>query len=81
VGETSEQFVWVYQDALVSWLSTPGAKSKHYAWDDVRTALLMLNFNPRELHRSWKSDKVHVRVWKGPLDLLVDDDTVEETEL
>jgi hypothetical protein len=80
-GEQAEQFIWVYQDVLQAWLSTPAAKSKHYLWDDLRTALLMLNFRPRELHRSLGDGKVHVRVWQGPLDLLVDDDTVEETEL
>jgi hypothetical protein len=80
-GEMSEQYCWIYQDALLTWLSTPVAKSKHYAWDDVRTALLLLDFQPRELHRSFKGERVHVRVWKGPLDVLVDDDTVPETDL
>ena len=81
VGESSHQFCWIYQDALVSWLSTPMARSKHYAWDDVRTALLLLDFNPCELHRSLRGERVHIRVWRGPLDALVDDDTVEESDL
>lgn len=80
-GEASTHYCWIYQDALLTWLSTPVAKSKHYAWDDVRTALLLLDFEPRELHRSLNAERVHVRVWKGPLDLLVDDDTVAESEL
>jgi hypothetical protein len=80
-GEQATLYCWIYQDALVTWLSTPVAKSKHYDWEYVRTALLLLDFNPRELHRSLNGERVHVRVWKGPLDLLVDDDTVEETEL
>ena len=80
-GEDSAGYCWIYQDALLSWLSTPVAKSKHYAWDDVRNALLLLDFEPRELHRSLSAERVHVRVWKGPLDLLVDDDTVAESEL
>jgi hypothetical protein len=81
VGEAGEQFCWIYQDALLEWLSTPNAKGRHIPWNDVRTALLLLDFNPHELHRSLKGETVHVRVWKGPLDLLVDDDTVAETEL
>jgi hypothetical protein len=80
-GEMSEHFCWIYQEALVMWLSTPVAKNKHYAWDDVRTALSLLNFKPRELHRSNNGERVHVRVWQGPVDLLVDDDTIPETEL
>jgi hypothetical protein len=81
IGEASEHHCWIYQDALLAWLSTPVAKSKHYVWDDVRTALLLLDFVPRELHRSLNGERMHVRVWKGPVDLLVDDDTVEESEL
>jgi hypothetical protein len=80
-GEMSTHYSWVYQDALVTWLSTPVAKSKHYAWDDVRTALLLLDFVPCELHRSLAGEGIHVRVWKGPVDVLVDDDTVPESEL
>jgi hypothetical protein len=77
----SEGWCWIYQDALLEWLSTPVAKSKHYPWNDVRTALLLLDFQPRELHRSLRGERVHVRIWKGPLALLVDDDTVEESDL
>jgi hypothetical protein len=80
-GETSEGSCWIYQDALLSWLSTPVAKARHYPWDDVRTALLLLDFQPRELHRSLDGQRVHVRVWQGPLDLLVDDETVPESDL
>ena len=80
-GEQATQYCWIYQDALLTWLSTPVAKSKHYAWDEARQALLLLDFNSRELHRSLNGEKVHVRVWQGPIDLLVDDDTVPETEL
>src|SRR5262249_3307821 len=32
-GEMSEHFCWVYQEALLEWLSTPVAKSKHYDWN------------------------------------------------
>ncbi len=81
VGEADTHCCWIYQDALVAWLSTPVAKSKHYPWDDTRSALLLLDFKPRELHRSLKSERLHVRVWQGPLNLLVDDETVEESEL
>jgi hypothetical protein len=80
-GEAAEHYCWIYQDALLTWLSTPVAKSKHYAWDDARTGLLLLGFEPRELHRSWDRCRVHVRVWRGPLDLLIDDDSVPESEL
>jgi hypothetical protein len=78
-GEASEHQCWIYQDTLLSWLSTPGAKHKHYPWDDTRTALLLLGFKPRELHRSLNGEKVHVRLWQGPLDVLVDDETVPES--
>jgi hypothetical protein len=80
-GEQAEQFIWVHLDVLQAWLSTPAAKSKHYLWDDLRTALLMLDFTPRELHRSFGDAKVHVRIWRAVIDLLVDDDTLEDTEL
>jgi hypothetical protein len=70
-----EQSCWVHQESLVEWLSTPGAKSKHYAWDDVRVALFLLDFKPRDLHRSLEGIGIHVRVWQGPLDLLTDDET------
>jgi hypothetical protein len=80
-GEQAEHSVWIYQEALVAWLSTPIARNKHYQWDEVRSALLQLDFKPRELHRSWKSEKAHVRIWQGPLSLLVDDDTEEDTKL
>jgi hypothetical protein len=80
-GELAEQSVWVCLNVLQAWLSTPACKSRHYPWDELRSALLMLNFQPRELHRSFGDAKVHVRVWQGPLDLLIDDDTVEDTSL
>jgi hypothetical protein len=80
-GELAERYCWICQEPFMSWLSTPMAKSKHYPWEDVRVALLQLNFNPIDMHRSLNSQQVHVRVWRGPIDLLVDDDTVPETEL
>jgi hypothetical protein len=70
-----EQCCWVHQESLLEWLSTPVAKSKHYAWEDVRVALFLLDFTPRDLHRSLDGIGIHVRVWQGPLDLLTDDET------
>jgi hypothetical protein len=70
-----EESAWIHQPSLLDWLSCPVAKSKHYPWDDVRAALLLLDFVPRELHRSLGGQGIHVRVWRGPLDLLTDDET------
>jgi hypothetical protein len=41
-----------------------------------KQALQMLDFVQREIHSS--KEGVHVRVWKGPLDLLTDDETTDE---
>jgi hypothetical protein len=70
---------WIHQPSLDDWLSTLTAKNRHYQWDDMRTALLLLNFVPRELHRSSDGKGIHVRVWRGPFDLLVDDETKQTT--
>jgi hypothetical protein len=80
-GEHAMRYCWIYQDALLSWLSTAPAKGKHYPWEDTRTALLLLDFEPVELHRSLNKERVHVRVWRGLADLLVDDGTTPETPL
>jgi hypothetical protein len=80
-GEPAMRYCWIYQDALLSWLSTAPAKGRHYPWDDVRVALLLLDFEPVELHRSLGKERVHVRVWRGPADLLIDDGTMPETPL
>jgi hypothetical protein len=65
-----EGYAWVHQPSLVEWLSTPSARNKHFAWEDVRTALLLLDFVQRDLHRSHDTSEGHARVWQGPLDLL-----------
>jgi hypothetical protein len=65
-----EGYAWVHMPSLVEWLSTPSARNKHFAWEDVRTALLLLDFVQRDLHRSHDTSEAHARVWRGPLDLL-----------
>jgi hypothetical protein len=80
-GEQAEQFTWIYMDSLVTWLSTPAAKGKHYPWQDVRIALLMLDFKPIQLHRMKGREHVNVRLWKGPHDLLIDPENLPETEI
>jgi hypothetical protein len=72
VGEGS---VWIHQPTFEDWLSTPVAKSKRYAFGDMRDAFQLLGFVPRDLHRSVDGIRIHARVWRGPLDLLVDDET------
>lgn len=66
---------YVHQPSLIEWLSTPGARNKHYDWSDVRNALLLLDFVPEQAHRSIDNTTVNVRLWRGPLDLLVEDET------
>jgi hypothetical protein len=66
---------YVHQPSLIEWLSTPAAHNKHWAWAEVRNALLLLNFVPEQVHRSVNSITAKVRLWRGPLDLLIDDET------
>jgi hypothetical protein len=65
---------YVHQPSLIEWLSTPAARNKHFDWSLVRNALLLLDFEPDQVHRSIDANAVNVRVWRGPLDLLVDDE-------
>lgn len=74
-GESSLHHVWIYQETFIDWLSTPMAKRKYYPWDDVRKALMMLDFETDRPHLSRNGESVKVRVWKGPLSLLIDDET------
>jgi hypothetical protein len=66
---------YVHQPSLMQWLSTPGGRNKHYDWGDVRNALLLLDFIPEQIHRSVDNQNAKVRLWRGPLDLLVDDES------
>jgi hypothetical protein len=66
---------YVHQPSLIEWLSTPGGRNKHYDWADVRKALLLLGFEREQIHRSRGGETINVRLWKGPLELLVDDET------
>jgi hypothetical protein len=68
---------YVHQPSLVEFLSTPGGRSKHYDWSDVRDALLLLDFVPQQVHRSFANEHAKVRLWRGALDLLVDDESGE----
>jgi hypothetical protein len=93
----AEGEIWVYPDTLTAWLSTAAGKSKHYSVEQVREGLSLLEFKPVDLHRSLsycplhrpaiKTEKpvapcdIRIRMWHGPLDLLVDDETGEIDEL
>jgi hypothetical protein len=66
---------YVHQASLMEWLSTPGGRNKHYDWGDVRNALMLLDFVPERVHRSVNNEHANVRLWRGPLDLLVDDES------
>jgi putative DNA primase/helicase len=66
---------YVHQPSLIEWLSTPAGHNKQWDWGQVRNALLLLDFQPEQIHRSVNSTTAKVRLWRGPLDLLVDDET------
>ena len=66
---------YVHQPSLIEWLSTPAGHNKQWDWGQVRNALLLLDFQPEQVHRSVNSTTSKVRLWRGPLDLLVDDET------
>jgi hypothetical protein len=68
-------YCYVHQPSLIEWLSTPGGRNKHYDWNDVRKALSLLHFKPEQIHRSRGSETVNVRLWRGPLEVLIDDET------
>jgi hypothetical protein len=69
------EYCYVHQPSLVEWLSTPGGRNRHYDWGDVRDALLLLDFTPEQIHRSYDGVSAKVRLWRGPLEILVDDET------
>jgi hypothetical protein len=73
----ADEYCWIHQPSLLEWLSTPMGKHKHYAWGDVKEALFLLGFEPRREHRSAEKHTAKVSMWRGPLDLLVDDETDE----
>jgi hypothetical protein len=66
---------FVHQPSLVEWLSTPAARNKHYDWGEVRQALALLDFKREQIHLSHHGQTVNVRAWRGPLELLIDDET------
>jgi hypothetical protein len=66
---------YVHQPSLIEWLSTPAARNKQYDWSDVRKALLLLGFKREQIHRSRDKETLNVRLWRGPLELLIDDET------
>jgi hypothetical protein len=66
---------YVHQPSLIEWLSTPAGRNKHYDWSDVRNALLLLDFVPEQTHRAIEGTDIKVRLWRGPLDLLIDNET------
>jgi hypothetical protein len=69
----AEGAAWTHQPQLTDFLSTPGGKNKHYPWEIVRSALLLLEFQPvRSLTRSAGGTTAKANVWKGPMALLLD---------
>jgi hypothetical protein len=68
---------YVHQASLIEWLSTPSGRNRHYAWGYVRDALLLLDFVPVQIHRSVKNESAKARLWRGPLEILVDDESGE----
>ena len=69
------QHCYVHQPSLIEWLSTPAGGNEHRDWTEVRNALLLLDFVSEQVNRSRSGATVKVRLWRGPLDLLVDDET------
>lgn len=63
---------FVHQPSLVEWLSTPAGRNKHYDWSEVRKALSLLDFKREQIHLSHHRQTVNVRLWRGPLELLID---------
>jgi hypothetical protein len=78
-GDQATPRCYVYLNAFVTWLSTPAAKNKHYDWNSVRTALLMLDFRKTQVKREQGGKHVSVRLWEGPDDLMRDDIDVTES--
>ena len=83
-GPAPECTVWhdnkdcfVHQMTLINWLSTPSGRHHHYEWGEVRDALFLLNFVPLQVHRSVNKEHAKVRLWRGPLEILVADETGE----
>jgi hypothetical protein len=69
----AENASWVHQPQLMDFLSTPLGKNKHYPWEVVRSALLLLDFRlVKSLTRSYEGICVKTNVWKGPTTLLMD---------
>ena len=66
-----------HQMSFMNWLSTPGGRNKHYDWGEVQNAYLLLDFVPKQVHRSVNNQHAKVRLWRGPLDLLIDDESGE----
>jgi hypothetical protein len=66
---------YIHLLSLSQWLSTPGGGNHGYDWDQIRKALLLLDFVPERAHRSVNNECANVRLWRGPLDLLVDDES------
>ena len=76
-----KEWCWIHQPSLLDWLSTPAAKNKHYVWGEVKEALFMLDFCPLpNFHRSADGRHAKASVWRGPLDLLIDDESEESEE-
>jgi hypothetical protein len=71
----ADGYCWIHQPSLLEWLSTPSCKNTRYAWGVAKEALFLLGFEPQRLHRSAEGCSSKVSVWRGPLDLLVDDET------
>jgi hypothetical protein len=69
----AEDACWVHQPQLMDFLSTPLGKNRHYPWEVVRSALLLLDFKlVKFLTRSHEGVSAKANVWRGPKALLMD---------
>jgi hypothetical protein len=69
----AEDACWVHQPQLMDFLSTPLGKNRHYPWEIVRSALLLLDFRPvKSVTRSAGGIVAKANVWRGPKALLDD---------
>jgi hypothetical protein len=70
---------YVHQPSLIEWLSVPTVRNKQFDWGELRNAMLLLEFRPERVHRSVTTsagpEAANVRLWRGPLEQLVDDET------
>jgi hypothetical protein len=70
----AEDSCFIYQPALMCWLSQPNGRNRHYPRPEVNGGLALLGFKPETVHRSADGKSAKVNLWRRP-DLLVDGET------